>query len=141
MALRFMLGSASRLHFATAAVKPASLLAPHRVGLLAGTRAFGEKRGTVKWFNSEKGFGFISTEEGDVFVHHTNIEGTGFRSLADGEEVEFDLQVDESRGKTSAVRVTGPGGAAVQGSARPPPGDFGGGGGDRGGFGGDRGGW
>lgn len=47
--------------------------------------------GTVKWFNNEKGFGFITPNGGgeDLFVHHTEIQGTGFRSLADGEQVEF----------------------------------------------------
>jgi len=49
--------------------------------------------GTVKWFDSKKGFGFIlGAEEGkDIFVHYTNIEGEGFRSLKDGEAVEFDM--------------------------------------------------
>ena len=47
--------------------------------------------GTVKFFNAEKGFGFISREGGDdVFVHFSNIEGTGYRSLQDGQRVEFD---------------------------------------------------
>ena len=49
--------------------------------------------GTVKWFDSKKGFGFITREgmDGDIFVHYTSIEGEGFRSLKDGEAVEFDL--------------------------------------------------
>jgi cold shock protein len=49
--------------------------------------------GTVKWFNDAKGFGFITPEGGerDCFVHYTSIEGTGFRTLAEGEKVEFDL--------------------------------------------------
>ncbi len=47
--------------------------------------------GTVKWFDSKKGFGFILNSEGkDVFVHFTSIEGDGFRSLKDGEKVEYD---------------------------------------------------
>jgi CspA family cold shock protein len=48
--------------------------------------------GTVKWFNDQKGFGFITTSEsGDVFVHHTAIASDGFRSLAEGERVELDV--------------------------------------------------
>lgn len=49
-------------------------------------------KGKVKWFNSEKGFGFIESEEGnDVFVHYTAIQTTGFRSLEEGQEVEFNV--------------------------------------------------
>ncbi|MBZ4687793.1 MAG: cold shock protein [Clostridia bacterium] len=48
--------------------------------------------GTVKWFNSEKGFGFIEREDGDdVFVHFTAIEGNGFKTLEEGQRVEFDI--------------------------------------------------
>ncbi len=48
--------------------------------------------GTVKWFNDAKGFGFISQEAGeDVFVHHTAIQMDGFRTLKEGEQVEFDV--------------------------------------------------
>ncbi|HEU5162154.1 MAG TPA: cold-shock protein [Thermoanaerobaculia bacterium] len=50
-------------------------------------------QGTVKWFNDAKGFGFITLESGeDVFVHYSAIQGNGFRSLAEGARVEFDLQ-------------------------------------------------
>ena len=50
-------------------------------------------KGTVKWFNDSKGFGFISREDGDdIFVHHTSISGTGFKSLSEGQAVTFDVE-------------------------------------------------
>lgn len=50
-------------------------------------------KGTVKWFNESKGFGFIATEDGeDVFVHHTSISGNGFKSLSEGQAVTFDIE-------------------------------------------------
>ena len=62
-------------------------------------------KGTVKWFNEKKGFGFISQEEGDdVFVHHTSIEGDGFKTLSEGQSVEFEIQ-DGPKGP-QAVKVT-----------------------------------
>lgn len=53
-------------------------------------------RGTVKWFNDSKGYGFISQSEGeDVFVHFSAITGDGFRTLAEGDDVEFELLTNE----------------------------------------------
>ncbi len=50
-------------------------------------------KGTVKWFNDSKGFGFITAEDGqDVFVHHTSIQAQGFKSLAEGDKVSFDVE-------------------------------------------------
>jgi len=58
--------------------------------------------GKVKWFNDAKGYGFIERADGDdVFVHYTAIEGTGFRSLSEGQEVEFEV-VDGPKGKQAA---------------------------------------
>ena len=63
-------------------------------------------KGTVKWFNNQKGYGFISTAEGnDVFVHYSALNMEGFRTLDDGQEVEFDVVVSEN-GKTQAANVT-----------------------------------
>ena len=64
--------------------------------------------GTVKWFNEAKGFGFISQEGGeDVFVHHTAIQAEGFRSLAEGEKVEFELQQGPKGPQAANVRKAG----------------------------------
>ena len=50
-------------------------------------------KGTVKWFNEKKGFGFLARENGDdVFVHHTSIQGEGFKTLSEGQQVEFEVQ-------------------------------------------------
>ena len=58
--------------------------------------------GTVKWFNDAKGYGFISRTDGpDVFVHYSAIQGDGFRTLSEGQQVEFDV-VDGPKGKQAA---------------------------------------
>ena len=50
-------------------------------------------KGTVKWFNNSKGYGFITPEDGkDVFVHHSAIQGDGYKSLDEGQSVEFDIE-------------------------------------------------
>ncbi|RDY28900.1 cold-shock protein [Romboutsia weinsteinii] len=60
------------------------------------------KTGVVKWFNNEKGFGFISVEgEGDVFVHFSAITGDGYKSLEEGQNVEFEV-VDGAKGPQAA---------------------------------------
>ncbi len=63
-------------------------------------------QGTVKWFNDTKGFGFIRTEDGtEVFVHHTAIQSEGYRSLKEGEKVEFELEAGPKGPKASNVRI------------------------------------
>lgn len=60
--------------------------------------AMARTTGTVKWFSQEKGFGFIRQDDGpDVFVHHTGIAGSGFKTLNEGERVEFDV-IEEPKG-------------------------------------------
>nr|ACN27139.1 unknown [Zea mays] len=99
--------------------------------------AAARQRGTVKWFNDTKGFGFISPEDGseDLFVHQSSIKSEGFRSLAEGEEVEFSVSEGDD-GRTKAVDVTGPDGSFVRGGG----GGYGGGGYGGGGYGGGGGG-
>jgi len=96
--------------------------------------------GKVKWFNSTKGFGFITPDDGgeDLFVHQTSITAEGFRSLEDGEAVEYTIETGDD-GRTKALNVTGPGGVNVKGSSR-RDGYGGGRGGYGNGYGGGRGG-
>ena len=64
-------------------------------------------KGTVKWFNATKGYGFISPDNGggDVFVHISAVEQAGLGSLNEGQTVSYDVQVDQQRGKSSAVNL------------------------------------
>ena len=63
-------------------------------------------RGTVKWFSDEKGFGFITREEGDdVFVHHSAIQADGYRSLKEGQAVEFDVTQGPKGAQAANVRI------------------------------------
>jgi CspA family cold shock protein len=63
-------------------------------------------QGTVKWFNSEKGFGFIAPEDGskDVFVHYSEVQGSGFRTLEENQRVQFDIE--QGPKGPQAVKVT-----------------------------------
>ncbi len=65
-------------------------------------------KGTVKWFNNEKGFGFIAPEEGgeDLFVHFSAIQGQGFKSLDEGDEVEFTVGQGQKGPQAQNVSVT-----------------------------------
>jgi CspA family cold shock protein len=61
--------------------------------------------GTVKWFNEQKGYGFIQPDSGgkDVFVHISEVERSGLRGLADGQKISYEVQADRRTGKESAV--------------------------------------
>jgi len=64
-------------------------------------------RGTVKWFNGQKGFGFIQPDDGskDVFVHISAVERAGMHGLSEGQKIEFEEVVDRKRGKSSAENL------------------------------------
>lgn len=80
----------------------------------------GRQSGKVKYFNNEKGFGFISRDDGeDVFVHQSQIKKDGFRSLRLNEDVEFDVEANRNDpSKIFAVNVTGPEGVDVVGTSK-----------------------
>ena len=64
-------------------------------------------KGTVKWFNNQKGYGFIQPESGgkDVFVHVSAVERSGLRGLVEGQKVSFEVETDRRSGKPSAVNL------------------------------------
>lgn len=63
-------------------------------------------QGEVKWFNDKKGFGFIQQDEGgDLFVHYTAVMGTGFRSLQQGQRVQFEIEITDKGPKAKNVTV------------------------------------
>lgn len=77
-------------------------------------------KGHVKWFNPDKGYGFIQSAEGEeYFVHFSAIKQQGYRSLADFAEVEFDIEIEQSSGRKLAKNVTGPAHTIVPSSTRP----------------------
>ena len=84
--MRSIYPSAHRLAWALAGVDIAA-------GFISKERQYMSTQGTVKWFNSEKGYGFISPDEGgsDVFAHYTAIEASGYRSLEENQRVEFEI--------------------------------------------------
>ena len=65
------------------------------------------QQGTIKWFNAKKGFGFIVREDNDldVFVHHSNIDGKGFKTLQENQRVEFDIAESHEPGREKAINV------------------------------------
>jgi len=97
-------------------------------------------QGTVKFFNAQKGFGFITPSDGgeDVFVHQSVINTDGFRSLNESETVTYDLSWNDQKQKNQASNVTGKGDgvAPMKGGGKGGGGGFGGGGKGGGGFGG-----
>jgi CspA family cold shock protein len=66
--------------------------------------------GTVKWFNADKGFGFIAPDDGskDVFVHATALEAAGMRGLVEGQKISFDVEADRKSGKDAAANLQHP---------------------------------
>jgi len=64
--------------------------------------------GTVKWFNDQKGYGFVQPDDGskDVFVHISAVEGAGLRTLKEGQKVSFEIVTDKRSGKSSAGNLT-----------------------------------
>lgn len=78
-----------------------------KAGRSKETRKGNMLTGIVKWFDEKKGYGFITRDDGqdDVFVHHTELEGKGFRKVSEGERVEFDITPGKKGPKAARVRV------------------------------------
>lgn len=77
------------------------------MGCLPNNREYAMVQGTVKWFNADKGFGFIAVEgEEDVFVHWSKIKTDGYKTLDDGQSVQFDV-VDGPKGREAQDVITG----------------------------------
>ena len=77
-------------------------------GAASTTKTVKMAQGTVKWFNGDKGYGFIEVEGGpDVFVHFSAITGGGYRSLEEGQKVEFDITQGQKGAQAENVKVTG----------------------------------
>jgi CspA family cold shock protein len=81
---------------------------PPRREIVSTSKKVKMARGTVKWFNGDKGYGFIAVEGGqDVFVHFSAITGGGYRSLEEGQKVEFDITQGQKGPQAENVKVTG----------------------------------
>ncbi|CCG03804.1 Cold shock protein [Blastococcus saxobsidens DD2] len=100
----------SRLCLTFLSVLPVGAAAPHPVRTCAVTSQHGRSndmaQGTVKWFNAEKGFGFIAQDGGgaDVFCHYSAISGNGYKSLDEGQQVEFDVTQGQKGPQAENVR-------------------------------------
>jgi CspA family cold shock protein len=89
-------------------VPPVSARTPHVAGVhLTSEDKKNMAQGTVKWFNGEKGFGFIAVDGGgaDVFVHYSAIDAGGYRSLDEGQRVEFEIEQGNKGPQATSVRV------------------------------------
>jgi cold shock protein len=88
--------------------KQVASAAPGAAGRVCTTKKVKMAQGTVKWFNGDKGYGFIAAEGGpDVFVHFSAITSDGYRGLEEGQKVEFDITQGQKGPQAENVRVTG----------------------------------
>ncbi|KAK7209938.1 hypothetical protein V2G26_017116 [Clonostachys chloroleuca] len=90
----------------SASVPTRFALAPSQLSLTSPAIMSERQQGTIKWFNDEKGYGFVTPDEGaDLFVHFRAIEGTGFRSLKEGQRVSFEVVQGQKGLQADKVRV------------------------------------